>query len=257
MVETIADNDVAIYADFDNRYRTQGVERAELTALPVIDIAAFHTRDAAARARVVAEIRKACISIGFFYLTGHGFTQAEFDELLARGHRFFTLPPDEKAKIHWNLSPGKGYIPPGGINATAASEKTADQKERLYFGREFAIDESEAETYPSDSQWPDERVLPGFRRFIEAYTRKSVALAQLLGQAFAQSLGLPDGYFKAAYDRFGGVLVYNYYPPIDPQALSETQWSFSPHTDYGSFTVLLQDQTGGFKSATRLAIGST
>ena len=247
MVETIADNDVAIYADFDNRYRTQRVQRADLTALPVIDIAAFRTGDAASRARVAAEIRKACISIGFFYLTGHGFAQTEFDELLAWGHRFFALPPDEKAKIHWNSSPGKGYIPPGGIKATADSEKTADRKERLYFGREFAVDESEAANYPSDSQWPDEHALPGFQRFIKAYTRKSVALAQILGEAFAQSLALPEGYFKEAYGRFGGTLVYNYYPPIDPEALSETQWSFSPHTDYGSFTVLLQDQTGGLQ----------
>lgn len=247
MVETIADNDVASYADFDNRYRSRLVERADLVALPSIDIAAFRDGDAASRARVAAEIRSASISIGFFYLTGHGFSEAEFDGLLARGRRFFALPPEEKAKIHWNIRPGKGYIPPGGINATPESAKTADRKERLYFAREFAIEEAEAAQKPSESQWPDERALPGFRPFIEAYTRKSVALAQLLGEAFAQSLGLAAGYFKDAYGRFGGTLVYNYYPPVDPKTLSQAQWSFSPHTDYGSFTVLLQDETGGLQ----------
>jgi isopenicillin N synthase-like dioxygenase len=247
MVETIADNDVAIYADFDNRYRTQRVRRDDLAALPTIDIATFRTGDAAARTRVAAEIRNACISIGFFYLTGHGFARAEVDELFMRGHHFFALPIDEKAKIHWNLRSGKGYIPPGGINATADSEKTADRKERLYFAKEFAVDESEAARYPSDSQWPDERALPGFQHFIKTITRKSIALAQSLGEAFAQSLALPAGYFNEAYGRFGGTLVYNYYPPIDPQSLSETQWSFSPHTDYGSFTVLFQDQNGGLQ----------
>lgn len=247
MVETIADNDIAIYADFDNRYRSRGIERADLAALPLIDIAAFRSGDAALRERVAAEIRKACISIGFFYLTGHGFTQAEFDDLLAWGHRFFRLSPEEKAKIHWNQSPGKGYIPPGGINATAESQKTADRKERLYFGREFAIDDSEVTLYPSQSQWPDDHALPGFRRFITTFTHKSVALAQILGEAFAQSLALPARYFHDAYGRFGGVLVYNYYPALDLQSLSETQWSFSPHTDYGSFTILLQDHTGGLQ----------
>src|SRR5262249_42776111 len=75
----------------------------------------------------------------------------------------------------------------------------------------------------------------------------SVALAQNLGRALARSLGLSEMHFAETVGRFGGTLVYNYYPALDPANIDRTQWSFSPHTDYGSFTVLLQDQQGGLQ----------
>jgi isopenicillin N synthase-like dioxygenase len=252
MAETITDADAATYSDFDRRYLQQGsrfgVERVSLTSVPEIDLSAFvFDRGEGARSKVAAEIRDAAINIGFFYLRGHGFAQSEFKELLSRGRQFFALPRAEKEKIHWNNSPGKGYIPLGGINANANAETTTDQKERLYFARESALDDSEAGIYPAQSRWPDEGLLPGFRRFITGHTRKSVALAQNLGRAFARSLDLPETHFVDDLGRFGGALVYNYYPPLNPATIERSQWSFSPHTDYGAFTVLLQDQSGGLQ----------
>jgi isopenicillin N synthase-like dioxygenase len=43
-------------------------------------------------------------------------------------------------------------------------------------------------------------------------------------------------------------LMLNFYPPVDPAKLKSTQWSFSPHTDYTAFTVLLQDGSGGLQA---------
>ena len=89
------------------------------------------------------DIRSAAIDIGFFYLTGHGFAADEFERLLAFGRRFFALPADAKENIHWNKSPGKGYIPVGGINAASTPNSNPDQKERLYFAREFALSDAD------------------------------------------------------------------------------------------------------------------
>ena len=246
MTETSTVDDEGIYADFDNRYLE--IKRANLTSLPEIDFSPYVLDGSETeRVEVARQIREAAINIGFFYLRGHGFVQPEFDELLAWGHKFFALPQNEKERIHWNKNPGKGYIPPGGINANVNPDKTADQKERLYFARESALSDRESAEYPSESQWPSEASLPGFRRFITNYTRKSVALTQNLGRAFARSLSLPEAHFSETVGRFGGTLVYNYYPALDPANIDRTQWSFSPHTDYGSFTVLLQDQQGGLQ----------
>jgi isopenicillin N synthase-like dioxygenase len=252
MVAAAGDGSEQTFEDFDARYTRDdyrfGVSRAGLSSLPMIDIGPFLSgSDEAARIAAAQQMRKAAIDIGFFYLTGHGFAPSEFDELLEFGRRFFALPAEAKAKIHWNNSPGNGYIPVGGINAGNTRDSNPDQKERLYFAREFALNEAEADKYPWQSQWPDEQLLPGFRRFLTSYKYKSVALAQAVGRAFAHSLNLPETYFADHMGRFGGSLVYNFYPRLNPATINQTQWNFSPHTDYGAFTILLQDGSGGLQ----------
>jgi isopenicillin N synthase-like dioxygenase len=252
MVAAAGESSEQNFEDFDARYARDdsrfGVSRAGLSSLPMISVEPFlNGGDDAARAAVAQRVRKAAIDIGFFYLTGHGFAPSEFDELLEFGRRFFALPAETKMKIHWNNSPGNGYIPIGGINAGSTRDGNPDQKERLYFAREFALSEAEADKFPWRSQWPDEQLLPGFQRFFTSYKYKSVALAQAVGRAFARSLALPETYFADHMGRFGGSLVYNFYPRFDPATTGRTQWNFSPHTDYGAFTILLQDGSGGLQ----------
>jgi isopenicillin N synthase-like dioxygenase len=211
--------------------------------------------DANARANVARQIRQASIDIGFFYATGHGFSTAELQAMLDWGMRFFHLPRAEKDKIYWKNDPGRGYVPPGGLNPGANKDKPVDLKERLYFAREFALSPAEhGGAYPpGPHQWPDEAALPGFCGFVTDITYKSVALIQKLGFALARSLDLDEGYFERENGRFGSTMVYNYYPPLDRATLESTQWSFSPHTDYGSFTVVVQDDNGGLQ--VRNAVG--
>lgn len=245
-MEDIADSGVGIYEDFDNRYlrhdRRLGIERSTLAALPLIDLAPEEAGgDGVARA-----IRKACVDIGFFYLKGHDFSATDIDTLLGWGRRFFALPRGEKSKLL--MTDGAGYVPPGGLNPAANPDKAADMKERLYLAREFALSSAEHAIYPPAQQrWPDETAMPGFRSFVTAFTQKSLALTQRLGRALARSLDLDDAYFERETGRFGGTLVFNYYPPLDRATIDPTQWSFSPHTDYGSFTLVFQDSMGGLQ----------
>jgi isopenicillin N synthase-like dioxygenase len=247
-IDTIGDGQVDGFADFDNRYLRQGVARSDLANLPVIDISPFVAGgDAASRAAVARQIRQASIDIGFFYARGHGFSTAELKALLDWGLRFFHMPRAEKDKLFSKA--GRGYVPPGGLSADANKDKAVDLKERLYFAREFALSAAEQRgAYPPGAHlWPDEAALPGFRRFATETMGKSVALIQKLGFALARSLDLDDSYFERENGRFGSTMVYNYYPPLDRATIERTQWSFSPHTDYGSFTVVVQDENGGLQ----------
>jgi isopenicillin N synthase-like dioxygenase len=250
MIDPIRDGAIEAFDDFDNRYLRQGIARNDLASLPVVDIAPFMQGGTeAARVEVAKQIRQASIDIGFFYAKGHGFNAAELQALLDWGLRFFHLPRAEKAKVFWKNDPGRGYVPPGGLNADANKDKAPDLKERLYFAREFALNEVEhrGAFSPGPHQWPDEAALPGFRRFVTDAQVKSVGLIQRLGFALARSLGLDEAYFERENGRFGSTMVYNYYPPLDRATLERTQWSFSPHTDYGSFTVVVQDENGGLQ----------
>ncbi len=224
-----------------------GARRA-VTHLPIVDIGAFFGGSAADRARVGREIRQACVDIGFFYITGHGFGDDELKASLDWGHRFFALPLAQKMQVAVKPGSAMGFLQIGGLDPAANADKRPDRKERLFAARELLPGEPRDRSAPAgESQWPGEDVLPGFKDFVKAQIAKKVILAQTLSRAFALSLDLPENYF-ADYDRFISCMHgFNYYPPVDPAA-TEPQWGFSPHTDYGSFTILLQDDLGGLQA---------
>lgn len=253
MIETIKDGEVHLYEDFDNRYLRRDdrfdIERDALKHIPVIDISPFvNDGSSAARYRVGRELRKACIDVGFFYLTGHDIPGAELDEALQWGHRFFELPLAQKMAVHTKGTGSPGFMRVGGIDPEANPDKAADLKERFIMSRELFPDEPvEGWKAAGQSQWPSEHVLPGFASFFKAHLAKRVVLAQRVARAFALSLDLPEAYFDAMYRHLGVVSIINYYPPLDPTVAKRTQWSFSPHTDYGAFTLLSQDTLGGLQ----------
>jgi isopenicillin N synthase-like dioxygenase len=247
MTHTIRDGDVAGYADYDNRVlaRPAGVERHQLDRLPIIDVSPFIAGGSEAeRRRVARELRQACIDIGFFYITGHGIPASELDELLERGRRFFEQPLEEKMKIHQSESRSReGFWTPGGL---AKNAPAADIKERFQYNLappELVTEAARRRT--GDPRWPD---MPGFEAFIRSHVEKRATLARQLVRAFALSLELSEDYFDDVYRNFNGSFLYNYYPPIDPAQLKPGQWSFSPHTDYGMFTILSQDELGGLQT---------
>ncbi len=225
-----------------------GVMRAALANLPVIDLTPFAAGGGAAERHAVGQaIRRACIDIGFFYLFGHGIDCTELEAALAWGRRFFELPLEEKMKLRVSR-PNKplGYTPVGGANPDYGT--TSDVKERFSAAREIIPGEPEQGRYDAGrSQWPAEALLPGFGEFFRAHIERRKILARYLIRAFAVSLDLPEDHFDAAYRYPGCTLMFNYYPALDAAALEQARSSFSPHTDYGGFTLLLQDTLGGLE----------
>ena len=68
-------------------------KRAIVTELPIIDISPFlNDSTLAERRRVAAQLHRACVDIGFFYLTGHGFSDQDFERLLMPAASFSNCP---------------------------------------------------------------------------------------------------------------------------------------------------------------------
>lgn len=220
-------------------------EREAVKRLPVIDVSSFISgNDAATRRRTAMELRAACINVGFFYISGHGIPKQELDDCESLAHRFFELPLDVKMKFGSQAAGRPGFVRVGGVNPAATAGKNPDIKERFVMVRDLT---AESLASPSLAHWPSDDVLPGFTRFMQGHLQNRTRLAHALALAFALSLFVSEDYFDPYFKEMALVSVINYYPSLDAAALSRSQWSFSPHTDYGGFTLLSQDSIGGLQ----------
>mgnify|MGYP002033120542 CR=1 FL=1 len=87
--------------------------------IPTINISSliknnFETQSAL---KTIKEIEKACVNIGFFQVTGHGFNLKEIQKICKVGNQFFNLPDSKKRKLSpkkWNKKNKnlyRGYFP--------------------------------------------------------------------------------------------------------------------------------------------------
>ena len=63
-------------------------------------------------------------------------------------------------------------------------------------------------------------------------------------KALAVGLGLPESYFADRCSPPMTILAFWHYPPYPTDTDS---WGVGPHTDYGMWTFLLQDEVGGLE----------
>src|SRR5262249_4511694 len=84
---------------------THGEEKAgagagaqPLTSVPTIDLAPFLAGSSEGRAKVVAEVKRACEEVGFFMISGHGVPLTLIEGIRQLPHRFFEQPMEEKRK---------------------------------------------------------------------------------------------------------------------------------------------------------------
>ena len=80
-------------------------------SIPTINISAFlQDPDSEESQNVIAEVRAACRSTGFFQITGHGVPKGLQQDLFQAAAKFFALPFEEKKALDAKKSCGhRGY----------------------------------------------------------------------------------------------------------------------------------------------------
>ncbi len=218
-----------------------GAERPDFDAVPLIDFSGMLRGDAAARRRVAAELREACINVGFFYISNHGVPQELVDEMFAMAPRLFGLPIEEKMRWHVKRSSQLlGYIAMRDENANPAAGK-GDMHEAYDFVPEDVRLENDflaGDFRRAGNLWPD---VPGFRELAERYGIAMRLLARRLFAAFALALDLPEDYFSALASSPMALIRLLHYP-TQPGPFSEETIGTGAHTDHECFTILCQDR---------------
>jgi len=211
---------------------------------PVLDIGPW--LDGSDKAGVARALDRICREIGFFYLVGHGVPETLRQAVLAEAERFFAQPEADKQALAVNAA-RHGYEP---IAAqTLDVDSPPDLKESLLLGAELPEDHAYVRAGLPNygrNQWPEEAQLPGFRTVCEAYFDAVSRVSESLMAVFARAAGLPEDHFAPVLATPMATLRLLHYPP-QPARAQDNQLGCGAHTDWGSFTVLLQDETGGLE----------
>ncbi|RUX29765.1 isopenicillin N synthase family oxygenase [Mesorhizobium sp. M7A.F.Ca.US.011.01.1.1] len=212
--------------------------------VPVLDLSRLE-QGASEYRTFLLDLRTAARDVGFFYLSGHGISALEIDDVLDASRRFFALPEADKLAIEMVKSQQfRGYTRAGGELTRGA----ADWREQLDLGVERQPIAQGPGIAPwtrlqGPNQWPS--ALPELKPALLAWQAKATAVAIRLLKAFALSLDQPEDAFDAIYrDSPNHRMKIVRYPGRDA---TEGDQGVGAHKDGGFLTLLLQDDNKGLQ----------
>ena len=217
--------------------------------ISVIDLSPLLAGTPDGEAHAAAAIGRACRDRGFFYVANHSVPDTLLTRMYTAAKEFFVRPEAEKLRVAHSLSAhNRGYVPFKG--ETLDPGRPADAKEAFNIGRELLADDPDVlagKPFMGPNLWPD---VPDFRVTLLGYYDAVRRLGELLCRGFAIDLGLPPDYFTPLIGDPIATLRVLHYPP-HPGVFDGGQYGAGPHTDYGTVTILAQDDVGGLEVQAR------
>ena len=224
--------------------------------IPTINISSIVNNDfeSSKSTNTINRIKKACVNIGFFQITGHGISQKNIRNICKVGSKFFNSSKKNKIKLapkKWNSKNKniyRGYFP-----------NDVNGKEGLDIG-DLKVTKKYANSIKN--QYIE------YLNLNKAISRKSV---KLLSNYFDEIFKLGEILFKSVIKMYNkdvsnskkifsrnktlSTLRFNYYPnqktPIEISKQDGVALGCETHVDSGIFTVLYQDKKGGLQVQNR------
>ena len=212
--------------------------------IPIVDLGGYRCGDMSSIDHVAEQVATACEQVGFFYVINHGVSRVIIEETFDQAKKFFESPERTKVAVAYNKIQ-RGYKAQGTITIPG---HPPDRKEVFDMGVELSLDHPyvrEGRSLHGPNQWPE---IPLFRSTMEAYFSEVCLLGQSLLPIFATALGLDSSYFKPFHSNpFITWRIMRYPPGVG----SFGQFGTAPHTDFGTLTLLAQDDSGGLQLCLR------
>ena len=202
----------------------------------------------------INKIKKACINIGFFQITGHGISQKDIKNICKIGNKFFNSSEKNKKKLapkKWNKqnkNTYRGYFP-----------NSVNGKEGLDLG-DLKITPGNLKRYRS----PFIEYLDLNRSFdkssikdLSNYFDNIFSLSEILFKGIIKLYKKDQNISNQAFSRIKtlSTLRFNYYPnqtkPIEISKQDGVALGCETHVDSGVFTILYQDKKGGLQVQNR------
>lgn len=201
------------------------------------------------RCDVAAEIDAACRHAGFFQIVGHGLDAALESSSWQIAHEFFRLPLADRIAL--SIPPagayGYGSFQVERLAASLGAVTPPDLKETFSIGpspeRAEANEDAAAMFVFSDTPWP--AALPAMEVTMRRYYDALADLVAHVMSLMATALDLDPGAFESSIDRHTSALRLLNYPDLGGQGVEPGQMRAGAHSDYGTVTLLRQDDAPG------------
>ena len=224
--------------------------------IPTIDISPLVNQDFNSNKSIetINKIKKACVNIGFFQVTGHGINKKNIKNICNVGNKFF----NSSKKIKKKLSPKKwnsinkniyrGYFPNDvngkeglDIGDLKVTKKYADNIKNQYI------------EYLNLNKSIDKKSI----KILSNYFDNIYNLCETLFKGVIKLYDKDTEISKKAFSRCKtlSTLRFNYYPnqskPVEISKQDGVALGCETHVDSGIFTVLYQDKKGGLQVQNR------
>ena len=202
----------------------------------------------------INKIKKACINIGFFQITGHGISQKNIKNLCNVGNKFFNSSEKNKRRLapkKWNSRNKniyRGYFPNdvngkegldiGDLKVTKKYANSIKNKYIEYLNLNKSINKNSI-------------------KILSNYFNEIFNLGETLFQSIVKLYKKDINSSKKVFSRVKtlSTLRFNYYPnqttPVEISKQDGVALGCETHVDSGIFTILYQDKKGGLQVQNR------
>tara|TARA_B100000700_G_C14954280_1_gene813197 strand:- start:509 stop:1480 length:972 start_codon:yes stop_codon:yes gene_type:complete len=224
--------------------------------IPTINISSIvkNDFDTPISTKTIKKIKKACIEVGFFQITGHGISKKNIKEVCKVGNKFFNSTKKNKKKLapnKWNKKNKniyRGYFPNevngkegldiGDLKVTKNYAKKIKNKYIEYLNLKKSINKNSI-------------------KIVSNYFDKIFILGDILFKAIIKIYKKDINKSKKVFSRLKtlSTLRFNYYPnqnkPVEISEQDGIALGCETHVDSGIFTILYQDKKGGLQVQNR------
>ena len=224
-------------------------------AIPLIDVGPAFRAESGALEGAARDVRRACETVGFFYLAGHGVPQTVIDAAFAASREFHAMPLESKLGLKINEN-NIGYL---AVNESMQRHSTVHKATRPNFNESFFISHDRSAEHQDvvagtplrgKNQWPKGH--EHMRAAMVAYFKTLEGLGERLLPVLARALAMPADHFGQFFRNEAHInLRYLHYPPQETD--DAEQFGQGPHTDNSFITMLAREDVPGL--AVRLPSG--
>ncbi|KAF8544348.1 hypothetical protein BDD12DRAFT_985583 [Trichophaea hybrida] len=191
---------------------------SSFTEVPILDLALARNPDT--KPAFLEDLKHALLQIGFLYIKNTAIDEKLIEDVVRLCKAFFDLPEEEKLRLEMKNSPHfLGYSRLG----NEITKYAVDYREQIDLATELpapSADEPRYRKLRGPNQWPNEELIPGFRKTIEEYIARMTDLSTeftslvrllygnevtywLTVTQIAEAIGLPTNAFERFFEGIG------------------------------------------------------